>query len=101
MKKRCYGSALSTRSEFLAGLPLLAALGTPVNAGGLLEIYTLAEQHDPQYKQAIAANLATQEQRPITLSRLLPPLSLSAGATHAEDDISPGAFTVGATSNVL
>ena len=101
MKKRCYGFALSTRSELLAGLPLLAALAMPVNAADLLEIYTLAEQHDPQYKQAIAANLATQEQRPITLSRLLPTLSLSAGATRAEDDISPGAFTVGATSNVL
>ncbi|TAJ93527.1 MAG: type I secretion protein TolC [Gammaproteobacteria bacterium] len=84
-----------------ACLPLLAALTMPVAAADLLEIYTLAEQHDPQYKQAIAANLAIHQQRPMALSRMLPTLSLSAGASRSEDDISRSSTIVGLTSSVF
>lgn len=84
-----------------ACLPLLAALTMPVAAADLLEIYTLAEQHDTQYKQAIAANLAVHQQRPMALSRLLPTLSLSAGASRSEDDISRSSTIVGLSSSVF
>ena len=88
-------SILYAKSCSLACLPLLAAMTMPVDAADLLDIYNLAEQHDTQYKQAIAANQAVHQQRPIALSRMLPTLSLSADATRQERHISGNTFNLG------
>jgi outer membrane protein len=66
----------------------------PTSAADLQEIYRLALEHDAQYRQVIAANRATQEQKPQALSQLLPNVSLSAG-TQNQNIASSGGFGFG------
>jgi outer membrane protein len=96
----CLPNTVCHLQRVLAAL-LLSVLLEPAVAADLQDIYLLAAQGDPQYKQAVAANRAVQEQRPMAISAFLPTLSLSASATRNEDDFSPGAFTVGTQGNLL
>ena len=58
----------------------VAVLAAPATrAEDLQKVYQMALQHDAQYQQAIAANAASQEQKPQAMSQLLPNVSLSAG----------------------
>ena len=70
-------------------LYLLSSSGTM--AADLVGIYTLAETNDPQYRQAIYANLATQELKHQTRAGLLPDASFTANSFRNDQDISSSA----------
>lgn len=73
---------------------------SPVFAADLLEIYALAQDSDPQYRQVAAANRATLEQRPQALAQLLPSLSFSANAFTNEQDITSAFNPINAPGKV-
>ena len=75
-------------------LSLPAAGGGPAAAGGvgLLEIYELAHDSDPQFRQAVAARQEAGERRPQARALLLPEVSLRADALRNEQDIERGGF---------
>ena len=73
---------------------LVTLIIKPVYATNLQEIYQLALENDAQYKQVVAANLATQEQKPQAISQLLPNVSLTAG-TQNQNATSSGGFGFG------
>ena len=71
-----------------------ALIARPASAADLLQVYQMAVQHDAQYQQAVAANLATQEQKPQALAQLLPNANLSANTTNS-NSYSNGGFNFG------
>src|SRR5690554_2090899 len=85
----------------LAGAFLAVLVGTlaaPAAAPGadLLEVYSLAAQSDPVFRQVAAAKRAVLEQRPQALAQLLPSLELNANTYSNDQDISAG-FVVDGT----
>ncbi len=77
------------------GVLLLAlALGgaAPAHGVDLLEIYALAQEGDPQYRQALASRRAAQELRPQALARLLPAAAFRADAFTNHQDIKTSQF---------
>ena len=64
----------------------------PLAAADLMEIYTLAIENDPVYKQSIARRNAVLESRPQALARLLPDIALGANASRHYQDISTSGF---------
>ena len=54
----------------------------PIHAETLLELYQLAEQHDPQLKIANSERQATLEKKPQARATLLPQVSLSANVNE-------------------
>lgn len=74
---------------------LAAALVTQqVWAMDLEGVYHMALQNDPQYQQAIDANLATKEQKPQAIAELLPNVNLSAN-TSVSHQTTSGGFNFG------
>lgn len=69
---------------------LVTLIIKPAFAENFQDIYQLAVANDPVYKQAVAANLATQENKPQAWSQLLPNVSLSAGTSYTETTTSGG-----------
>ena len=63
---------------------MLASLLRPAAATDLKETYQMAMEHDAQYRQVVATDLATREQKPQAWSRLMPQISLSAGTSLTE-----------------
>ncbi|MFQ5660505.1 MAG: TolC family outer membrane protein [Gammaproteobacteria bacterium] len=61
-------------------------------AADLHEIYLLARDSDPQYRQVVAANQATLEQRPQAISQMLFSVDLSANTFNHNQSISSQAF---------
>ena len=80
------------RTTLVCGL--LASLLRPAAATDLQETYKMAMEHDAQYRQVVAADLATREQKPQAWSQLMPNISLSAGTSFTET-ASKGGFNLG------
>ena len=77
-----------SRSILIAALTLASLLGLrAAQSEGLLEIYRLATESDPQIRAAAAAYRATLEQRPQSLALLLPSLEFRAGSGRNRQDI--------------
>ena len=70
----------------------LTATGNPAIAADLLDVYDMAINSDPQYRQVAAAKQATLEQYPQALSQLLPSINLSANTRTNDQDISTQGF---------
>lgn len=70
----------------------LTVTGNPAIAADLLDVYDMAINSDPQYRQVAAAKLATLEQYPQALSQLLPSINLSANTRTNDQDISTQGF---------
>ena len=82
----------------IPGIVLLLAFPGSSTAENLFEIYQLAEQSDPQYREAEAVYRARLEARPQALAQLLPDVSLSANTTWNEQTIS-SAFVIGGSGS--
>lgn len=63
----------------------------------LLDVYDMAINSDPQYRQVAAAKQATLEQYPQALSQLLPSVNLTANTRRNTQDISTGASAIATT----
>ncbi|MCW8943352.1 MAG: TolC family protein, partial [Sedimenticola sp.] len=75
-------------------LPLLLGpmLGiSTASAENLLQIYALAQQHDPQLRAAEATRNSALEARPQAKSRLLPSLNLTSSANLLRSDVNHSA----------
>ena len=76
---------------------LFGALISPSHyavAEDLRDVFILAMQNDAQFRQVVAGNRATQEQKPQAISQLLPNVSLSAG-TQNQNTTTSGGFNFG------
>jgi outer membrane protein len=75
-------------------LPSLFVLGLcvalPVQSEGLVQIYDLAFEHDPQLKVARAQLDSTREARPQAMAQLLPTLSASGKLNRTHNNTSAG-----------
>lgn len=76
----------------LTGLLLLSC--TSVQAVDLLEVYRMALNNDPVFKQVAANKRAVLEERPQAIAGLLPTITLSAGVTGSSSERT-GSNTVG------
>jgi outer membrane protein len=76
-------------------LLLIILLGWQITAqaANLLEVYKQAQNSDPIFQQAIAQRFATKEGVPISLSALLPNLSLTATPSITRTGLSGSLFT--------
>lgn len=82
--------------RFIPGMMLLCSflIHAQLSAADLQDVYLMAMENDAQYQQAVASNLATQEQKPQAFSQLLPNVSLSAGTTN-QNTTTSGGFNFG------
>ena len=85
--------------NWLSGILLLlySSLACPAD---LVEVYSLAESNDPQYRQVSAARQATLESRPQAFSQLLPAINLSANTRKNDQDISSAGRAFGSSGEV-
>jgi outer membrane protein len=75
-------------------LPAPAQPPAPVPPGpSLIDIYKLALDRDPAFKQAEAQYLATSQVKPLARSSLLPQVGLSASGSHSYTDTPGGALS--------
>jgi len=79
--------------NILLSITVLTAV-QQASATDLQEVYQMAMQHDAQYQQAVAANMATQEQKPQAFAQLLPNANLSAN-TQNQNSYTAGGFNFG------
>lgn len=86
-------STLCSRA-LLAAL-LLVPLAEQARATDLMDTYKMAEQSDPQYRQAAANKRAVMESKPQAVAQYLPSLNGSAGVSYNNDDITGGTFGAG------
>ncbi len=71
-------------------IALAALLAAPAQAEDLLEVYRLAQTHDPLLRAASASRNAALESEPLARANLLPALSTSASANQSWSDADPG-----------
>ena len=87
--------------SLLPGLLLLSLFSVNTYSLSLLEVYEMAEQSDPEYKQAVASYMAQLETRPQAMAQLLPSISLRANTVRNETDTSAGIVTIGNAGSVV
>ena len=75
-------------------ISVAALTAQQTRATDLQQIYQMAMKHDAQYQQAVAQNLATQEQKPQAFAELLPNASLRAN-TENDNSYTNGGFNFG------
>jgi outer membrane protein len=78
---------LSKRNIRLFLLVVLSSACLRVAALNLEDVYSIAENSDPQFKQVAAAKRAILERRPQALAGLLPSARLNANTTSNDQDI--------------
>lgn len=67
----------------------------PATALNLLQAYDMALQSDPKYAQATAARQSADENRPISIARLLPTIGFTASADDVNNDNKTGFAALG------
>jgi outer membrane protein len=79
---------------------LLIVYASSGSTADLVEVYELAENNDPQYRQIKAARLATLESRPQAFSQLLPNINFNANTRKHDQDIKSTGGAFGSSGEV-
>lgn len=88
----------STCGKLLAVSTLLLATHSAA-AISLLQAYDMALQSDPKFAQATAARQSAEENRPISVARLLPTIGLTASMDDVNNDNKTGFAALGGKRN--
>ena len=91
-RNRAHAPRTAFLIQFISGAVLLLQFSFAARAADLAEVYALARDSDPQFRQVAASKRAILEQRPQAMSQLLPQVSMGANYTEYWQKLSTQSF---------